>query len=163
MKSLITIGLVALALTLSGCQNFSPRQRQDINNQDGKIGEIENLANSMKAELGNLKSQAEITDSQLEKIQQGLANIQSNNENSGVQILSGPGGLMIGVVAILAAVCIALMYRREWKVQERTADMLTQLVVSKNDPDLEEAVFRAAMYTDMEENVLTLVKKHKRP
>lgn len=151
-----------LLLVLSGCGNLSPRQDQDINNQNGKIGQIENLANSLKAELGTMKSQNDIQNSQLEKIQQGLVNLQSNYENSGVQIFSGPGGLVVAVVAILVFGFLTLFYRNSAKMQEKAANIMAERIVQQRNPDLEEAVLQAAMYTDVEEKVLDLIKRHRR-
>jgi len=147
-------------LFLSGCGNFSPRQQQEIDNQNGKIGEIENMANSMKAEVGNLKQQNDIQNSQLDRMQQGMVNLQSNYDNSGVQILSGPGGLIFSVISVLVIAVIALNYRRVAKQNEKTADMLAEKIVEMDNPYLEDQVFRAAMYTDVEENVLRVIQKH---
>lgn len=162
MKNL-TLLLVLFSLFLTGCGNFSPRQRQDIEN-NGKIGEVESMANSLKAEVGKLQSQSDIQNSQLEKVQQGLANLQSTNENSGVQILSGPGGLTVAVVAVVAIFTLGVMtlyYRRLALIQEKTATILAQRVVEQENPALEDAVFQAAMYTECEENILALIRKHK--
>lgn len=148
------------ALFLSGCGNFSPRQQQEIDNQNGKIGEIENMANSMKAEIGNLKQQNDIQNSQLDRMQQGMVNMQSNYDNSGVQILSGPGGLMVFIVTVLSLSIVAIYYRKSAKQNEKTANMLAEKIVEMDNPYLEDSVFRAAMYTDVEENVLRMMQKH---
>jgi len=146
-------------LIIAGCGNLSPRQEQKINNQDGKIGDIENLANSMKNELGNLKTDNEIQNSKIGQMQQGMANFQSNN--SGVQILSGPGGLIISFIGILSITVLTLHYRGVAKVQTKTAEILAQTIASHQDQQLEDKVFQAAMYTTAEETVLNLMKKHK--
>lgn len=160
-KILAIVAAIALAF-LPGCGNLSPRQDQKIDNQDGRIGNLENLANSMKIELGRVQSQNEIQDSTIGQMQQGLLNNQSNFENSGVQILSGPGGLIVTLVGLMAAVVIILHYRRVAKIQTKTADIMAQTIASFGDPMLEDNVFRACMYTETEENVLNLIKKHKR-
>ena len=95
-------------------------------------------------------------------MQQGLVNNQSNFENSGVQILSGPGGLIVTILGLMAAVIMALHYRRVAKIQTKTADIMAQSIAERGDPVLEDNVFRACMYTETEENVLNLIKKHKR-
>ena len=166
MRLFLAALAVAFMLALPGCGNLSPRQEQEIDNKDGKIGEIENLANSNKLELGTMQSQAEITNSELEKIQHGLANIQniSENKNNGVQILSGNGGLIITIVGALGIVVIfvfAVHYRSEAKKYEKTADMLAQRIVSWDDPELEDQIFQAAMYTSVEDKVLKLINRHK--
>lgn len=167
MKTLIVILTAFAMLLFSGCgnlsprDNLSPRQQQQIDNQNGRIQEMENMANSMKLELGKIQSQAEIQNSRLEKIQQGLANFQTNNENSGVQILSGSGGLIVAVLAIFCGAVVALTYRREAKKQEKVANILAERIINQGDPLLEEQVFQAAMHTEVEEDVLNLVTKHR--
>lgn len=160
MKLILVFAIIGLMI-LPGCGNLSPRQDQKINNQDGKIGEIENLANSMKNELGNLKTQNEIQNSKIGQMQQGMVNMQSSADNSGVQILSGSGGLIFSVIAILAATTIALHYRTIANVQTKTSEILAQTIAAHEDPQLEDNVFQAAMYTVAEESVLKLMKKHK--
>lgn len=157
---ILTIAMALLLATLSGCDNFSPRQKQQIENQQGKIGEIENLANSMKAEIGSLKSQNDIQNSQLEKIQQGLVNMQSNYENSGVQILSGPGGLVVAVIGCVSLTILVLHYRSVARQNETAANILTEKVVQMNNPELEESIFNAVMNTGAEEKMVSLFRKH---
>lgn len=161
MKKLVLVFAMLGLMILPGCGNLSPRQEQRINNQDGKIGEIENLANSMKIELGNLKTQNEIQNSKIGQMQQGMVNMQTSANNSGVQILSGPGGIIFSIIAVLAATTIAMHYRGVAKVQTKTAEILAQTIAAHDDPDLENNVFQAAMYTVAEESVLNLMKKHK--
>lgn len=162
MKGLYLALLTAALLFLPGCGNLSPRQQQEIDNQNGRIGEIENLANSMKAEVGNLKTQNEIQDSQIGQMQQGLANYQSNFENSGVQILSGPGGITVSLIGILVLSIVAMQYRKSAKQHEKTSEILAEQITSLCDPQLEDDVFKAAMFTDVEENVLKVMTKHQR-
>jgi predicted PurR-regulated permease PerM len=137
-KFLMTVFALAVLTLLPGCGNLSPRQEQEIDNQNGKIGEIENLANSIKAEVGNLKAQNDIQNSQLEKIQQGLVNMQSIHENSGVQILSGPGGLLFAIIALIVVTVLVLHYRSVAKVQQKTAEILAQSITARREPELEE-------------------------
>lgn len=163
MKNKILAIVIAVSLTfLPGCGNLSPRQDQEIDNENGRIGNLENLANSMKIELGRVQSQNEIQDSKIGQMQQGLVNNQSNFENSGVQILSGPGGLIVTLIGLIAAVIMVLHYRRVAKIQTKTADIMAQSIVERGDPILEDHIFRACMYTNTEENILNLIKKHKR-
>lgn len=162
MKRFILPVAAFLTLFVSGCgfSPLSPRQDQKIDNQNGKIGEIENMANSLKAEVGTLKQQNDIQNSQLEKLQQGVVNLQSNYDNSGVQILSGPGGLVFSIIAILAVSIIAIHYRTVSKNNEKTAEILAEKIVEMDNPYLEEEVFRAAMHSEVEENVLKIMQKH---
>lgn len=161
MQKLVLSIIAAIGMMIfSGCGNLSPRQDQRIDNQDGKIGEIETNQNSIKNEMLNLKSQSEIQNSRLDRIQQGLANFQSNYENSGVQIFSGPGGLLLGVVTITALAVMTIHYRAAAKKQEKTANILAQSLIERDDPSLEDTVFRAAMNTDVEVEILQIMNKH---
>ena len=157
MLALSALGLIFV----SGCGNLSPRQDQKINNQDGKIGEIETMSNSMKLELANLKTQNEFLNNKIGQMQQGMINMQSSADNSGVQILSGPVGLIVSVVGILTAGIVAIHYRGIAKTQTKTSEILAQTIASYQDEQLEDNVFQAASYTSVEENVLNLMKKHK--
>lgn len=155
----LTIAATFLMLLATGCGNLSPRQQPRIDDNQGQIQDMENLANSMKLELGKLQSQADIQNSKLDKIQQGLVNFQNTNENSGVQILSGPGGIVVAVVAIIGSIILVLFYRTQAKRAEKTANILAERIISYQDPELEDLIFQAAMYTDVEENVLKVMKK----
>ena len=160
MRNFLIAIVATCMLSISGCGNMSPRHRQEIDNQNGKIGEIETIQNGLKNEMFNLKSQSEIQNSRLDRFQQGLANFQSNNENSGIQILSGPGGIIVALIGILAISLIAIHYRIEAKKQEKTANILAQSLVEKNDAALEDHVFQMAMHTEVEENMLQIMSKH---
>ena len=159
-KLLIALVAIICLLSTTGCGNFSPRQQPRIDNNQGKINELDNMANALKAEILKLQNQAEIQNSQLDRVQQGIANFQSSQQNSGVQIFSGSGGLLVAIVGFLTLATIAFAYRREAKKQEKTADVMADRVVSTNNPALIEQVFQAAMYTNVEENVLNLIQKH---
>lgn len=161
MKGLFLTLVAAATLFISGCGNLSPRQQQEIDNQNGRIGEIENLANSIKAEVGTLHTQNDIQDSEIGQMQQGLANYQSNYENSGVQIFSGPGGITVALIGLLVLSTMAVHYRGTSKKHEKTSEILADRIVSKKDPQLEDEVFQAAMFTDVEENVLKVMTRHK--
>jgi cell division protein FtsB len=157
----ILILILAMMCFLPGCGNLSPRQEQRINNQDGKIGEVDTLANSLKAEIGNLKAQNEMLNNKIGQMQQGLVNLQSNSENSGVQILSGPGGLIFSIIALLTLTTLTFHYRGMAAVQKKSSEILAQTIVAHNDNVLEDKVFQAAMYTNAESNILGLIKKQK--
>ncbi len=153
--------IVCTLAVATGCGNLSPRFEQRLNNENGKIDEIKNNQNGMMAEIGKLQNQAEIQNSQLEKIQQGMINFQSNNENSGVQILSGNGGLIvscIGAAALFILAMTTLYYIGQAKLMTKTAKILADQIKAKNDEELTENVFKAAMYTDVEAQILNLVK-----
>lgn len=147
-----------LALFAVGCGNLSPRDnfspefKQQLNNQNGRIGEIETLQNSIKAEIGRF-------DGKLSQIQQGFAN--SSNQNSGIQILSGPGGLMITLVGLVCVTMLMLHYRKLSIDNDKISNMLAERIAQREDPELEEQVFQACMYTDVEQKVYSLVTAHK--
>lgn len=160
MKNLILA--VLLALSLTGCGNLSPRfdpkLDQKIDNQGGKIDSLKNNQNGIMSEIGTLKNQAEILNSRLDRVQQGILNLQSNNDNHGVQILSGSGGLLIAAISILVGGFLVLHFRSTAKMHEKTANILAEKIVDLNSPEVVDAVFQAAMYTDVEENMLKIMK-----
>jgi predicted phage tail protein len=165
MKKLTMLFLALFVMVgLSGCGNLSPRfdpkLDQKLNNQNGKIDSIETIQNGFKNDLFNLKQQAEIQNSKLDHVQSGMANLQSTNQNSGIQILSGTGGLLIAGVITIVAGFVAMGYRRQAKESEKAANLIAQQVAMRGDEQLEENVFKAAMYTEVEEKVLALIKKH---
>lgn len=139
-----------------------PSIKERIENQNGKIDQIRNNQNGLMSELGTLKNQSDIQNSRLEKIQQGMVNLQSNNENHGVQILSGSAGTMIAIIGIVAIAVIITHLHGRAVIQEKTAKILAQNLVNLNDPAVEEAVFQAAMHTNAEANMLHLIKKMKK-
>lgn len=162
--------LAMLAATVlffgAGCGNLSPQANpkldQKIDNQQGKIGEISNMQNSMRAEIGNLKSQSEIQNSKLDRIQQGLLNLQQNNDNHGVQILSGPGGLTVGLVVIVTLIVVIFYYRNNAKMHEKTANILAERIIRFQNTELENAVFESVLHqSDVAPNMLSIFKKHK--
>lgn len=163
-RFILTIIAAVTFLALSGCGNLSPRADpkldQKIDNQNGKIGQIESIQNGMKNEIGKLQNQAEIQNSKLDRVQQGLLNVQSNN--SGIMIFSGPGGLMAGIMIFMALGAGVIYYRRHAQIQEKTADILAEKLVMLNSPEVEDAVFTAAMHTNVAENMLSLIKNKKK-
>ena len=161
MKS-IFLAFVACGLVfLSGCSNFSPRNNGKIQNQNGRIDEIKNNQNGIIADVDLLKNQQEIQNSQLDRIQQGMMNLQNIYENSGVQVFSGPGGLMAGIVGFVCVTIVMLHYRSQAKSYEKTANLLADKIVGLDNSALEEEIFKAATQSNVEEKVLSLVKKHK--
>ena len=154
------------SMFLTGCGNLSPRDnmspqiQEHIDNQNGKIGEIENIQNGFKNEIFKLQQGAEIIDSELDKVQQGMLNIQSNNENSGVQIFSGPGGLALASFGIFASILASMYYRKTAKINEEAADVMAEQIAKSEDAELEEQVLLSALGTKAEEKVYNLITKH---
>lgn len=134
--------LAAVVASTSGCGNLSPRDsfnpkdnvspklEQKIDNQNGKIDRIESNQNAIKFAI----------EKRLE------------NTNNGFQMFQGEGGLMLafGIVAIL--VVTFYFYRRSSK-NDLIVEMLIEQIKTHNDPELEERVLKAALYTKVEKDV----------
>jgi hypothetical protein len=172
MRKIFSLAFCTMLL-VSGCGNLSPRispeLQEKIDNQNGKIGEIENNQNSIKNEMLNLKSQSEIHDSELREVQQGWLNLQrlfsSENNNSGVQIFSGPGGLIVALTGICAAGILAvttLYYKSNAEKHEKIVNILSDEILKSQNPKIQQEVFKAAMYTSVEEDILKILTKKKR-
>jgi hypothetical protein len=139
--------------------------QEKLNNQGGKIEEQDKIIQGLKLELLKLQNRNEISDSQLEKILQGLANFQTNNENSGVQILSGSGGLIVAMVFLVIAGVVtvtAFYYRAEYVKHEKAANIMAERIVSQDNQEFTDSVFQAALHSDVEDKVLELIGKHQR-
>lgn len=165
MNKLFLAISATLLLALSGCGNLSPRLDQEIDNQNGRIDNLETIQNGMKNEIGKQDQRNEIQDSKIGQMQQGFANWQSNYQNSGVQILSGPGGLVFAIFAMLSVgvmIVIVFHYKNEAARQGKVANILAQQIVDMNDDELVDHVFMAAMHTDIEETMLRVFEKHQK-
>lgn len=153
-----------LLVATAGCGNLSPRfdpkLDQKIDNQNGKLHDLENISNGMKNELGKLQQESAITNSKLDHVQNGLANLQSSNTNSGIQVLSGTGGLLVALVGGTILIFLVVAYRRSAIQSAKTADILADQVVTHADPALKENVFKAAMYSDVENEIYSLIQRH---
>jgi len=151
---------VCAILLLAGCGNLSPKLQQKVDNQGGQIDEIRNNQNGISLELGKVRQSAEIQNSQLKEVQNGMVNLNaavSRNENSGIQILQGDGALIM--VFALAVIAMLLHYRNRAVKSEKAAMILAQEVAGYNDPDLHGEVLKAAMNTDAEKEVYHLLTK----
>ena len=148
---------------LSGCANFNPRMNPRINNKDGQIDEIKNNQNGVIAEIGKLRQDAEIQNSKLDEVQNGLLNLNasvSRNENSGVQILQGDGALIL--VFSLAVIAMILYWYRERAINgEKTVSIMSKEIARFNHPNLNDNILKAAMEENKEVYVLSLLKKEK--
>lgn len=164
MRRILTILVVALTVGLSGCANLNPRNNPRIDNQNGKIDEIRNNQNGVMAEIGKLKQNAEIQNSQLKDMQQGLVNLNaalSRNENSGVQILQGDGALIL--VFSLAVIGMLLYWYRDRAVKsEKAAEIMAKEVARFNDPVLNDNILRAAMNSESEAGVYHMLIRQQR-
>ena len=163
MRRIFLSILMGLCLFGTGCANLNPRLDNKIDNQNGKIDEIKNNQNGVMLDMLKLKQSAEIQNSQLKEVQNGMLNLNaavSRNENSGVQVLQGDGALIL--VFGLGVVGMLLYYFHGRAVQaEKTADIMAAEVARTGDPILHDNVLRAAMNTDAEASVFHLLTKHK--
>mgnify|MGYP000468439927 CR=1 FL=1 len=74
-------------------------------------------------ELGKLRQDAEIQNSQLKEVQQGMLNLNATgirNENKGVQILQGDGALIL--IFALGTVAMLIFYKRKSDKNEKIAN-----------------------------------------
>ncbi len=141
-KALACLALL-ICLSLTGCGNLSPRDnlnpRQDIQNQ-GRIDKIEQNQQLLRSEIDK------------------IALINKENNNSGVQILQGEGGLLL----VFGLVTIFLILYYFYKVadgERKTAEILAQQIVRRDDFDLEDNVMKAAENTEVEQRVYSLIHK----
>lgn len=156
----IFLAVALLALLLPGCavSPLSPRNRQEIDNQNGKIEDIRNNQNGFMLELMKLRNEQQITARDIENLQQGLIN--QNNQNSGVQIFQGDGGLIVGFALIVILAMVVLHYRTQAIKNGKTAEILAQQIALHEDQDLDNEVFLAALNTDVEEDIYHLIVKN---
>ena len=163
-KKFISMLLMLAVITLSGCMAakdnlspFSPRakMKQQMSNQNGKIGELETLNNAMKSEIGNVKSQAEIHARDIQAMQQGTL----NKTNTGVQILSGDGVLIVLMVLGSLALFFIFHYRNQSEKNKKTAEILAQQIRHYDNPEMADRVCMAALNTEVEQDVYHLMFK----
>lgn len=151
-----------LFLFLAGCGNFSPRLQNRIDNKDGKIDEIKNNQNGIMLEIGKLRQQAEIQNSQLNEVQQGFLNLNAagvRNENKGIQILQGDGALIM-VFSIIALGMFLLYYKNKSEKNEKIANILAGEVMLANDPLINDNILRSARFTSLEKPIFEIMKRN---
>lgn len=148
-KLLAAAAAFAALLLPAGCGNLSPRDnlnpkdnfnphlQQQIDNQNGKIDRIESNQNSIKLQLES----------------------RHENTNNGWQFFQGDGGLLLafGIVSIL---CVTGYFYRRSTQTDRMVTLLVEQIKSYNDPDLEERVLRAALYTPVEKELYHKMTRH---
>lgn len=154
---------ILLIFTVVGCgnlsprDNFSPQLQQELDNVNGKINGVETNQNAIKLEMMRLAQELGISNSQLRDLQQGMFNIQSGiNNNEGIQILQGSGGLIFAFA--LLTIGMLLYYFHKAKKNEKTAKLLAQQIRVKKDQDLEQRILTAALNTNVEKDIYNLVR-----
>jgi hypothetical protein len=164
MRRILTVLAISAMIGLSGCANLNPRNNSPIDNRNGKIDEIRNNQNGVMAEIGKLKQSAELQNSQLKEVQNGLLNLNaaiSRNENSGVQILQGDGALIL--VFSLAVIGMLLYWYRDRAVKsEKASEIMAKEIARFNDPALNDNVLRAAMNSECEGHVYHMLMVNQR-
>ena len=151
--------LIFLSLFVTGCGNFSPINRQRINNQ-GSIEDIRSNQNGIMAEIGKLKQDAQILNSQLKEIQNGLVNVNailSKNENSGIQILQGDGALIL--VFSITTLGMILFYRSKTIQSEKNLDILAKEITKINDAELNDKILQKAVEKGTAKSMLKTLQR----
>lgn len=164
MKMIFAALTCCLITGLSGCANLNPRNNPRIDNQNGKIDEIRNNQNGVMAEIGKLKQNAEIQNSQLKEVQNGILNLNtaiSRNENSGIQILQGDGALIL-VFSLAVIGMLLYWYRDRAIISEKTAEVMAKEIARFNDPTLNDNILLAALNNKAESHVFQLLTKSRR-
>ncbi len=145
LKFILGVILASLCLITTGCaevsprDNLSPRIEQKIDNANGKIDRIESNQNAIKFAI--------------EK--------RTENTNTGVQFFQGEGGLIVGF-GVVVIICVTIYFYRSSQKNEQIAKMLTEQIRAFNDPELEDSILRAALYTDVEKDVYHMMTKKER-
>ena len=157
------IALLMLGLSLlNGCAKISPlspKLDQKIDNQNGQIEDLRSNQNGLMLELGKIRQQSEMNARDIENAQQGIVNLRGS-DNSGIQILSGDGGLLVFFAISTLAVLLVYHYRTRAVTSEKTAGILAQQIAVYDDGELDDKVFLSALNTDVEEDVYHLMVKH---
>ncbi len=164
MKRNFFLPSVVICFMISGCANFNPKNNSPIQN-NGRIDEIRNNQNGVMAEIGKLRQSAEISDSKLKEVQNGLLNLNaavSRNENSGIQILQGDGALML-VFSLSVMGMFLYWYRDRAITSEKSAMIMAREVSRFNDPVLNDNILYAAMNTNCEKHVFKMLTEQKKP
>lgn len=150
--------IAVLALCMTGCANISPLSpelRNEIDNQNGQIEDIKNNQNGFMLEMLKFRNNQEMMARDVKNMQQGLIN--QNNDNSGVQIFQGDGGLIVGFSIVVIGILATLHYRSLAVKSRKSAEILAQQVAIYDDVNLDNEIFLAAMNTDVEEDVYHLM------
>lgn len=169
MHWLQKIGVALLALVLvSGCanrDNLSPFQqraqmRQQLQNQNGKIGDLETMNNAVKNQLSELKASADVQARDIQAMQQGSG----NKSNSGVQLFQGDGAMIVILFLGLGGMALAggiLYYRGKAVKSDKTAQILAQQLAAVDDDELHEKICMAALNSEVESEVYRLLVKNR--
>lgn len=128
-------------LFLAGCGNLSPR--------DNLSPRIDN-----KGQIDRVEQNQQLLRAEFEKF------LNRENNNSGVQILQGDGGLVL-VFGLVTIFLILYYFYRTAESYRKTAEILAEQISRADNPDLEEQVKKAAEYTDHEKRIIELLRRKK--
>ena len=155
MRNIILISLVILSI--SGCATVSPRNKQNINNEKGEIGDIRNNQQGFMLELGKMKQDVQMIGSKLKEVQEGLVNLNacvSRNDNTGVQILQGDGSLFL----VFSCAVLAFIFYYKNRKNEETLKTLTDKIVEINDENLTNSIVDGIVEKDQAKKILKMLK-----
>lgn len=151
-------------LCFVGCARLDPKinphNNTPINNTDGDV-EARNNQNGVMLELAKLNQKADLQNSQLKEVQNGLVNLNtslSRNENSGIQILQGDGALIM--VFSLAVIFLLFVYRNKAIKNEKISNLMAKEIARFNHGQLNDNVLYAAANEKCERKVFDLIKKN---
>lgn len=155
MKSLILI--LAILTIIPGCANiepFSPRARNRINAEE--IEDIRTTQNSILREVGRIRTEFHGD----ENVAQSFAGHRVR-ANTGVQILSGDGALIV-LLLVGIGLFVILFYRNRAVKSEKAAEIMAHQVALYDDQILQENIFLEAMNSQAEEIVYNLITKNRK-
>ena len=160
MKQLFAALVVSLLL-LSGCSGnlspLSPKTKQKLQNQNGKIEELKNNQNGIALDIGKLRNETQVNAEKINSFQQQQGML--NKENSGVQIFQGDGGIIAIIVLAALGMLLVYYYRTEALKAKKVGEILAHEIVLADNLDLEDQVFFAAMHSDVEPDIYHLMVK----
>jgi len=143
MKKIIVALICLFSLgcsdNLSPRDNLSPKLEQDIN---GQIQRLENNQNSMRAEIDRISL------------------INKENNNSGIQILQGDGGLIF-LFGLITIFLVIFYFYKVAEGERKTSEILAEQIVKHQDETLESNVIKAAEYTNVEQKICHLINSKK--
>lgn len=159
MRRNLAILSIILAATFTGCARFNPRLDAPVEN-NGKIDDLRNNQNGIMAEIGKLQQNAEIQESVLKEVQNGILNLNtaiSRNENSGIQILQGDGSLIL-IFSIVICGMILYFYRDKAIRNEKLASLMAKEIAQFNDPKLNDNILRSATNKNCQKQIFKMLK-----
>ena len=140
---------IALILPLlTGCGNLSPKQSLE---NSGKIDELRQNQQGVMLDILKSQQKLELQARDIGNLQQGWVN--TSNQNSGVQILQGGGGLILIFAITTVGMILVYFYRTRAKKAEKVTELLTQKIALHYDLGLDNEIFAEAMGSDIESEV----------